>query len=168
MSHVLTTSPYPLIQSPWSPSHLFATLQASIINDDPSPSPVSMLPLLIFLSSTLNFARAVTVYGQTALGFVTNAPAATPAAFNNTRLLPPAIPNPAPANAFSLILQQDAAVVGGLSIPHVGGCLWGFSIEMSVISQVRKSKFFLFFSSIFDHLFVLVGKNSYVQVDLLQ
>ena len=102
-----------------------------------------MLLLLIFLCSALAFAQAeVTVYGQIALGFTTrassNAPAATtPAAYNDTRLAPPSISNPAPGNAFALTLQQDAAVVSGLSMVHVGGCFWGFSIEMSVISQVR-------------------------------
>ena len=104
---------------------------------------VSMLLSPIILCTALAFAQAkVTVYGQIALGFKTssNAPAATsPAAYNDTRLTPPSIPKPAPTNAFALTLQQDAAVVGGLSIPHVGGCFWGFSIEMSVISQVRKS-----------------------------
>ena len=105
-----------------------------------------MLLLPIFLCSTLAFAKnQVTVYGQIALGFATrtassNAHAATtPAAYNNTRLVPPAIPSPAPANVFALTLQQDAAFVSELSMAHVGGCFWGFSIEMSVISQVRKS-----------------------------
>jgi len=105
-----------------------------------------MLPVLVFFSSTLAFVQAVTVYGQIALGFTTSAAhasATTAPAYNNTRLLPPAIPNPAPSNSFTLTLQQDASVVSGLSIPHVGGCFWGFSIEMSVISQVRKSNFLL-------------------------
>ena len=130
-----------------------------------------MLLSLIILCRTLAFAQAkVTVYGQVALGFTTtgtggtSTPTATPAAYNNTRLTPPAIPNPAPSNSFSLFLQQDASAVDGLSIPHVGVCFWGFSIEMSVISQVRKffSLFlFFFFRSIFLIIF-LVGKNSYV------
>jgi hypothetical protein len=131
-----------------------------------------MLLSLIFLCSTLAFAQArVTVYTQIALGFTnSNAPVATsPAAYNNTRLVPPAIPRPAPANSFSLTLQQSAAVVNNLSMPHVGGSFWGFSIEMSVISEVRKSNplLDLAYSFFFDR-FVLVGKNSYVQVDLLQ
>jgi hypothetical protein len=102
-----------------------------------------MLLSLLFLSTTLSFAWAqVTVYGQIALGLTTtasNGPTITPAAYNNTRLVPPAIPNPPPANVFTLSLQQSATAVNGLSIPHVGGSFWGFSIEMSVISQVRKS-----------------------------
>ena len=104
-----------------------------------------MLLSFLFLFSTLAFVRGqVTVYGQI-VGFsaaTSNAPATTiPAAYNNTRLIPPTIPVPPPANSFTLTLQQDAAVVGGLSIPHVGGSFWGFSIEMSVISQVRESSF---------------------------
>jgi hypothetical protein len=103
-----------------------------------------MLLSFIFLCSSLASVQAqVTVYGQIALGFTTtssNAPAATsPAAYNDTILIPPAIPSPAPANIFALTLQQDASVVSNLSMPHVGVCFWGFSIEMSVISQVRKS-----------------------------
>ena len=114
-----------------------------------------MLLSLIIFFIPLAFAQAqVTVYGQIAFGFTTKAasgaPAATsPAAYNNTRLVPPAIPSPAPANSFALTLQQDAAVVAGLSIPHVGGCFWGFSIEMSVISKVRKSILFFTLSILF-------------------
>jgi hypothetical protein len=90
----------------------------------------------------------VTVYGQIPLGLTasqtassSNAPTTTPAAYNDTRLVPPPIPSPVPANAFTLSLQQSSTAVNGLSIPHVGGSFWGFSIEMSVISQVRKSYF---------------------------
>ena len=99
-----------------------------------------MLLALLFCNS-LAFAQAqVTVYGQTLLGFDTTAtPTSTPAAYNNTVLVPPAIPSPAPANAFTLNLQQSTTAVNGLSIPHVGGSFWGFSIEMSVIGQIRES-----------------------------
>ena len=123
-----------------------------------------MLLSLIILCRTLAFAQAkVTVYGQVALGFTTtgtggtggtSTPTATPAAYNNTRLTPPAIPNPAPSNSFSLFLQQDASAVDGLSIPHVGVCFWGFSIEMSVISQVRK--FLLFVLSFLFFFFLII------------
>jgi len=95
-----------------------------------------LLPSLAVLCSTVGLAQAsVTIYSQVALGF---AAAPTPAAYNNTRLVPPPIPNPAPANAFTLTLSKDAAAVNGLSIPHVGPSFWGFSIEMSVIGQVRE------------------------------
>ena len=132
-----------------------------------------MLLSLIFLSSSIPFAQAqVTIYGQAALGFTASpTPTSTPAAYNTTILVPPPIPSPAPANAFTLSLQQSAAAVNGLSIPHVGGSFWGFSIEMSVISQVRKSNLpplSLFFFLKIIPLF-LVGRNSYVQVvDLLR
>ena len=59
-------------------------------------------------------------------------------AYNNTKIVPPPIPNPPPPNAFTLTLQQDAAAVSGLSIPYVGAGFWGFSIEMSVIEQVSE------------------------------
>jgi hypothetical protein len=101
-----------------------------------------MLLSLLFFSTIIALVQAqVTIYGQGILGFFTSAhaPATTPAAYNHTILVPPAIPSPAPANAFTLSLQQSATAVNGLSIPHVGGSFWGFSIEMSVISQVRKS-----------------------------
>jgi hypothetical protein len=55
-----------------------------------------------------------------------------------TVLNPPALPSSPPAAAHTLSLQKDAAAVNGLSTPHVGGNFWGFSVEMSVISQVRK------------------------------
>ncbi|PPQ72331.1 hypothetical protein CVT25_007911 [Psilocybe cyanescens] len=85
--------------------------------------------------------RAVTVYGQiplaqTATG--TSGTKATPTlpAYDKTLLQPPVIMEPAPGNAYTLSLQNDAAAVNGLSIPHVGPGLWGFSIEMSVLNQV--------------------------------
>ena len=109
-----------------------------------------LLPSVAVLFSTVALAHAsVTVYNQLALGFTatptgSNAAAATtPAAYNNTRLVPPSIPNPPPANAFTLTLQNDASAVTGLSIPHVGVGFWGFSIEMSVIGQVRESIFLI-------------------------
>lgn len=104
-----------------------------------------MLLSFTFLCSTLAFAQAqVTIYNQIAL-LTQTSPAATSTApaYNNTRLVPPAIPDPAPANDFTLTLQQNANIVTGLSIPHVGASFWGFSIEMSVVSQVRESNFLL-------------------------
>lgn len=111
-------------------------------NDEPI-CPVfgcSMLPSFVFLCGTLASAVAqVTVYEQIALLTQTSTLAATstPAAYNDTRLVPPAIPSPAPANDFALTLEQNSNVVTGLSIAHVGPGFWGFSIEMSVISQIR-------------------------------
>jgi hypothetical protein len=117
-----------------------------------------LLPSLAILCNAVAFAQAsVTIYHQIAFGFTatptgSNPPAATTlAAYNNTRLVPPPIPSPPPPNAFTLTLPQNAAAVNGLSIPHVGPSFWGFSIEMSVISQVHK----FFFNSYFFHPFFL-------------
>ena len=87
------------------------------------------------------YAQGVTVYGQIPLGqtrSADNPQATTAAAYNDTLLTPPAVPSPAPATAFQIQVQRDAANTPGLSIPHNGGAFWGFSIEMSVISQVRE------------------------------
>ena len=106
-------------------------------------TPTPSIFLCSFLLAALAHAQ-VTVYNQIARGFAktgssSNAPAATsPPAYNTTRLIPPAIHNPPPSSDFTLTLERDAAVVSGLSMAHVQGCFWGFSIEMSVISQVRK------------------------------
>ena len=104
-----------------------------------------MLVSLTFLCSTLAFTQAkVTIYDQIALLTQTITPVATSTspAYNDTRLVPPPIPNPAPPNDFTLTLEQNANVVPGLSIPHVGAGFWGFSIEMSVANQVRQSKIY--------------------------
>src|SRR6266545_1801833 len=96
---------------------------------------------LVSLFSVFSTAQAVTVYGQLPLGQTVTAarPAQTVlAAYNDTQLTPPAVPNPAPARQFTLTLQRDATAVNGLSIPHVGLSFFGFSIEMSVVSQVRE------------------------------
>ena len=104
-----------------------------------------LLSSLAVLCSSLALGQAsVTVYGQIPLGLTatptgSNVPSATTlAAYNNTRLVPPSIPDPPPPTTFTLSLQKDAAAVNGLSIPHIGGGFWGFSIEMSVIGQVRE------------------------------
>lgn len=110
-----------------------------------------MLPLtlLVLLCSALSTAHAVTVYGQIPLAQTVVATATATesstlvatetglAAYDKTELTPPALPNPNPgANAYTLSLEKSAASVQGLSIPHVGGGFWGFSIEMSVVSQI--------------------------------
>ncbi|KDR78212.1 hypothetical protein GALMADRAFT_138334 [Galerina marginata CBS 339.88] len=97
-----------------------------------------LLSSLGLLCSAFTTVRAVTVYGQIPLAQTATAafPHATLAAYDRTVLNPPPIPNPAPSAAYTIPLQRDATAVPGLSIPHVGGSFWGFSIEMSVISQV--------------------------------
>ncbi|KAI0697373.1 hypothetical protein BC835DRAFT_1472948 [Cytidiella melzeri] len=56
-------------------------------------------------------------------------------AFNNEVLQPPPVLSPAPPTQFTLGLQTSAAAVSGLSIP-LNGSFLGFSIEMSVVTQV--------------------------------
>jgi len=103
-----------------------------------------LLCSLALLGSFVTAARAVTVYGQIPLAQTigadpTNTAAVavkTAPAHSKAELVPPPIPNPPPPFAYTLNLQRDAAAVTGLSVPHVGAGFWGFSIEMSVISQV--------------------------------
>lgn len=56
------------------------------------------------------------------------------AAYDPTVLTPPPVPNPPPPTNFDIRLTNGIA---GLSIPQSGNFL-GFSIEMSVINQVRE------------------------------
>ena len=103
-----------------------------------------LLCSLALLGSVVTAARAVTVYGQIPLAQTIGADPTntaivavkTPPAHSKAELVPPAIPDPPPPLAYTLNLQRDAAAVTGLSVPHVGAGFWGFSIEMSVISQV--------------------------------
>ncbi|KAJ7104505.1 glycoside hydrolase family 79 protein [Mycena belliarum] len=95
-------------------------------------------------------AALVTVYGQIPLGITSAlAPTATvAAAYNTTVLDPPEVPNPAPPTSFTLTVPSANTSVTGLSIP-IKGTFYGFSVEMSVITQ-------------------LFGKNSsFLQVPLL-
>ncbi|KAJ7742690.1 glycoside hydrolase family 79 protein [Mycena maculata] len=110
-----------------------------------------MLLLAFWSLWLLDVATAtVTVYGQIPMGITSAATAQTTvaAAYNTTVLNPPAIPDPPPATSFTLTLQSTSAGVTDLSIP-VPGTFFGFSVEMSVITQ-------------------LFGTNSsYIQVPLL-
>jgi hypothetical protein len=101
-----------------------------------------MLLFALWSLLVLDVATAsVTVYGQIPLG-VTSALAATatrPAAYNDTVLDPPPVPDPPPATSFTLTLQSlNTSVSSGLSIP-IKGTFFGFSIEMSVITQLCES-----------------------------
>ncbi|KAF7302721.1 hypothetical protein HMN09_00907000 [Mycena chlorophos] len=105
------------------------------------------MPLLrpLFLLSLLRAAATsgVTIYdqiGQVTLAATGTQSAAAPAvttaaAYNTTVLNPPPVPNPPPATAFTLELQAQASAVDGLSIP-IPGTFFGFSVEMSVITQL--------------------------------
>ena len=86
---------------------------------------------LLSLISLLPFSYAsVTVYSQKPIH--TGVPAHDP-----TILQAPPIPNPPPATQFTLLLQQQAQAVQGLSIQQSGSFM-GFSIETSVVNQVRE------------------------------
>jgi hypothetical protein len=101
-----------------------------------------------FWSSSLFFAAAkaqVTVYGQIPLAHATTATGSNAAiptrvllpAYDETILIPPPLPEfPAP-NSFTLSLPASGENVNGLSIPQIGS-FYGFSIEMSVINQLRE------------------------------
>lgn len=80
--------------------------------------------------STVALATALHLQASTLALAQTSAPA---------ELVPPPLPSPKPHVEFDLTLQRDASAVKGLSIPHVGGGFWGFSIEMSAISDLRAS-----------------------------
>lgn len=59
------------------------------------------------------------------------------AAYNPTTWPPPALPDPLPASQFAIELMPTADLVEGISIPAPGS-FFGLSIEMSVVTQVRK------------------------------
>jgi hypothetical protein len=86
----------------------------------------------------------VTVYGQIPLGQTASTAAfqttTIRAAYNTTRLSVPALPEGAEgiSNDFVVQLAREAGAVPGISIPHEGASFYGFSIEMSVINQVRE------------------------------
>ena len=89
--------------------------------------------------------RAVTVYnqaGQQPIGTATSsgtAPTSTStlAAYDARILNPPPLPNPLPANAFGIQLPAQASGMNALSIP-LSGAFYGFSVEMSVVTQVSE------------------------------
>lgn len=105
---------------------------------------------LLILLALLGVAQAVTVYDPngvvqqstsgtpsgTASASATSA-AYTPAAFNNIVLTAPAVPSPAPPTQFTVQLDNSASNVPGLSIAQ-SGAFFGFSIEMSIVTQVSE------------------------------
>ncbi len=58
-------------------------------------------------------------------------------AYNDVKLQAPALPNPMPSTSFAIGVANNAPGMGGLSIPQKGN-FFGFSIEMSVVEQVRE------------------------------
>lgn len=65
-------------------------------------------------------------------------------AYNDVNLQAPALPNPMPSTSFAIGVANNAAGMSGLSIPQKGN-FYGFSIEMSVVEQVRE---YLYFASL--------------------
>ncbi|KAG6849792.1 hypothetical protein C0991_008658, partial [Blastosporella zonata] len=104
-----------------------------------------------FLLSSLYSARAVTIYGQIPFGQTSGlsgtATAATAvdtiapksSAYDNTILTPPALPQEQPLT-FTLDLPLSNTTVRDLSIMQHGS-FFGFSIEMSVVTQLSMSMF---------------------------
>ncbi|TFK33314.1 glycoside hydrolase family 79 protein [Crucibulum laeve] len=99
-----------------------------------------LLPLLLLPLPALS---AITVHGQIPIAQTSTTPfdpavpaVTTLAAYNDTILVPPPVPDPIPATSYTISMPREASAVQGLSIPHVGAAFWGFSIEMSVINQV--------------------------------
>ncbi|KAF5334998.1 hypothetical protein D9611_009925 [Ephemerocybe angulata] len=95
----------------------------------------------VFLTVVTQAVEAqVTVYGQIPLAQQSptttagQAPAPTLPAYDATVLTPPPPPE-TPINQLRFEMPREAAQAQGLSIPHKGSSFFGFSIEMSVITQ---------------------------------
>ena len=97
----------------------------------------------VWLLSLLTTAEgSVTVYGQIPFGLTATSSApgsvqTTLAAYNDTVLNPPPLPSPLPPTTLDLELSAVASAVSGLSIPQ-SGSFFGFSVEMSVVTQIRE------------------------------
>jgi hypothetical protein len=97
-----------------------------------------LLALLTFLSALHVSQASVTVYHQAPMAAQSAAANYTAAAeYDPTVLNAPPIPNPAPSVQFTLELQSSSQAVQGISIVQNGPFL-GFSIETSVVNQVRE------------------------------
>ncbi|KAI0633084.1 glycoside hydrolase family 79 protein [Trametes polyzona] len=113
---------------PISPTFFSATIMA----------PLTFLCTL--LAALGSVQAAVTVHGQAGpVGSATSTASDssyTGLAAYDTRILdPPPLPDPRPATQFGIQLAASANDVQGLSIP-LSGAFWGFSVEMSVVTQV--------------------------------
>jgi hypothetical protein len=102
-----------------------------------------ILAILLFLSVLHVSQASITVYSQVPLGKGTGTAQSAAAnytgaaAYDPTVLNAPPIPNPAPPTQFALQLQSSSQAVQGLSIMQ-SGSFFGFSIETSVVNQVRE------------------------------
>lgn len=105
-----------------------------------------MILAVLLTLCLLTSANAVTVYGQIPLGqtrtaaanpYATGPPVKNIPAYDETILNPPELPAERAPTQFTLSLQAVNGTVPGLSIPQ-SGTFYGFSIEMSVITQLRE------------------------------
>lgn len=112
----------------------------------PQPVHSLALPLLILCLSFFRVADAsVTLYGVQGALTTTTTTASSAAytgmqAYNPVLLQAPPLPSPVPANTFNI--QVANAVPAGSSI-KLAGSFMGFSIEFSVLNQVRKSGYII-------------------------
>jgi hypothetical protein len=104
--------------------------------------------LLLSFSLWASVQASVTVYSQAPIGVKSTSSSTAsgaaytgPAAYDPTVLQAPPVPNPAPPTTFTLTLQQQSNAVSGLSIPQ-SGAFYGFSVEMSVVTQICERPIF--------------------------
>ena len=148
---------------PWMFSELW-TGQAFAIMTKLITTPCRAAILLHLLLLASVSSAAITVYYQQPFPSPTSTASGSkytgPAAYDPTVLNPPPIPNPPPANQFSLQLWSSASNVPGLSIPQ-SGAFFGFSIEMSVVDQVCEylCLFLRTYSFLTYHILSSVGIN---------
>lgn len=100
-----------------------------------------MLGLLLaaLVGSPSSVHAAVTVY-QIPLATATSPASANytgAASYDAVQLTAPALPNPAPPMQFTLPIQASSDGVPNLSIKQ-DGMFYGFSVEMSVVTQVSE------------------------------
>jgi hypothetical protein len=115
--------------------------------------------LFLVLFHTHGVRAAITVYSQRPLDFA-GATYTGAAAYNPTTLVPPPLPTPNPPNRFLITLPRNGTQVSGLSIPQNGSFL-GFSIEFSVINQIRE------YSHRFSLMSMLNGNRSSSWIELV-
>jgi hypothetical protein len=116
-----------------------------------------------FLLAVSIVRAAVTAYGphvQQPLGTLTAASASYTGAatYDDVILNPPPVPNPPPPTSFAV--QLETGSVSGLSIPQ-SGSFFGFSIELSVVTQVRKCQISCLLLASCNHCCATVGLNRF-------
>jgi hypothetical protein len=100
---------------------------------------------LLLAAAVAAVGAQVTIYNQTPLKQASRSGTASAAAASYTVhsvydlkvLDPPALPSPMPALAFTVWMNANNQSVANLSIP-VPGNFFGFSVEFSVVNQVRE------------------------------